>query len=354
MQQRSTTRAHASIRRNQEVMSAPAATSEARKGAAVRDPTIWEEADLLELTRNHYEENLQLEFKRSDSLQAAESKKNEVSKDVSAFANCIGGTIVYGIEESQDEPHHAVDLSPVDPKQISKEWLEQVINSRVQPRISGIVINPVELRQSFPGKFAYVVVIPESTTAHQASDKKYYKRFNFQSVPMEDYEVRQTMNRAARPAYNIVLETTHRNALSGAVSVQFRCLLQNVSEIVGHEVSAVLFVPKGWGVQPEEDLVEVGGDEYERVAGEYSPSSTPMSAVASAHPFTKYAIEFRKDVILDGRSLPRMNLKVLVKVFDQFGLALSASFNVSLPRCTIVPLDTTPAIKRSPTAFTSS
>ena len=36
----------------------------------------------------------------------------------------------------------------------------------------------------------YVVDIPQSNIAHQAFDKRYYKRFNFISTPMEDYEIR--------------------------------------------------------------------------------------------------------------------------------------------------------------------
>jgi len=46
---------------------------------------------------------------------------------------------------------------------------------------------------------AYVVEIPKGTTAHQATDWRYYKRFNFISVPMEDYEIRDVMNRAVVP-----------------------------------------------------------------------------------------------------------------------------------------------------------
>jgi hypothetical protein len=31
--------------------------------------------------------------------------------------------------------------------------------------------------------------------AHQARDYRYYKRHNFNALPMEDYEVRDVMNR---------------------------------------------------------------------------------------------------------------------------------------------------------------
>src|SRR5215831_18177769 len=40
---------------------------------------------------------------------------------------------------------------------------------------------------------------------HQAPDKKYYKRQNFQSVPMEDYEIRDALRRATTPELYVEL-----------------------------------------------------------------------------------------------------------------------------------------------------
>jgi len=49
-----------------------------------------------------------------------------------------------------------------------------------------------------------VVVVPASIRApHQAADKRFYKRFNFESVPMEEYEIRDTANRSAVPDLDI-------------------------------------------------------------------------------------------------------------------------------------------------------
>jgi hypothetical protein len=45
----------------------------------------------------------------------------------------------------------------------------------------------------------YVVEVPQSYTAHQARDKLYYKRLNFMSVSMEDYEIRDVMRRNQYP-----------------------------------------------------------------------------------------------------------------------------------------------------------
>jgi len=49
-------------------------------------------------------------------------------------------------------------------------------------------------------KYVYVVEIPKSPTApHMAKDQRYYKRYNFQVLPMIEYEVRETMHRNIYP-----------------------------------------------------------------------------------------------------------------------------------------------------------
>lgn len=79
------------------------------------------------------QESLELDYKQSAALERTDVRKNELSKDVSAFANSAGGTILYGMKENGRIPI-ALD-SGCDPNEISKEWIEQVINSRIQRRI---------------------------------------------------------------------------------------------------------------------------------------------------------------------------------------------------------------------------
>jgi Schlafen, AlbA_2 len=118
---------------------------------------------------------------------------------VSAFANSAGGQIIYGIVEEDRKPVKVDDGSD-----LSREWIEQVIDSRVQPRLDGLVITPVPVGN---GRHAYVLTIPQASgrAPHQAPDKRYYKRQNFQSVPMEDYEIRDALRRATTPELYIEL-----------------------------------------------------------------------------------------------------------------------------------------------------
>lgn len=159
----------------------------------------WTEDKLNEYIRLGVEESLTLDYKAAAALDTA--KKAEISKDVSAMANSAGGTIIYGLSENPNSKHFPGTVDPMDRTKISKEWLEQIINN-IQPRIAGVVIYPVSIAGS-PDGVVYVVTIPSGETAHQAADYRYYKRFNFQSVPMYDHEVRDIMGRAKHPRLSI-------------------------------------------------------------------------------------------------------------------------------------------------------
>jgi hypothetical protein len=166
-------------------------------------PKNWTENKLQNLITSEIEESLTLEYKSAEALDRTDFKKKEITKDVSAMANSAGGIIIYGIREfAQENKRHLPErITPVDRRKFPREWVEQIIQA-IRPRIDGIVIHSVNL-SSGETDVAFVIEIPQSNTAHQASDHRYYKRFNFQAVPMEDYEIRDVMFREQTP--NIVL-----------------------------------------------------------------------------------------------------------------------------------------------------
>ncbi len=305
----------------------------------MKSPAEWTEQDLVDLIHLKQEENLQLDFKRAESLDSTDKKKTEISKDVSAFANSAGGTIVYGIGESAHEPRYAESFSPIDPAKHSKEWLEQVINSRIQPRIHGVLINPAALCSSHPGQFAYVVCIPQSETAHQASGHRYYKRYNFESVAMEDYEVRQTMGRASRAAYQVKLVPSQVSDRSGYRFFQLNCIIENVSELVGREV----FVPKHLICQPDGYEVLIEGGTYSRIPGTWIVSSADSRTAIDVHPITPYQIFFQRELKFS-LSIPYSSpLKVDVRVYDQFGLALTTRALLAIPGLEVITTEELPS-----------
>lgn len=159
----------------------------------------YSKEDIEELIINEVEENIHLDYKASGALDKDDKKRTEITKDVSAFANSDGGIIIYGVSE---EDHRPQGISPIDGRIYTKEWLENVIQL-IQPRIDDLKIYPVRINDL--GQSIYVVKIPRSGNApHMARDKRYYKRFNFKSEPMEDYEVKDLYNRTSIPELEIV------------------------------------------------------------------------------------------------------------------------------------------------------
>ncbi|MBK8245559.1 MAG: ATP-binding protein [Saprospiraceae bacterium] len=145
------------------------------------------ENTLNEIINSCLEESINIEFKSAQALSKDNSVKKEISKDISAFANSDGGLIFYGINE---ENHIATSVSFIDGNTFTKEWLENVIISNIQPKIIDLKIFPIRFNNDF-SQTVYVVKIPNSNSSpHINGDKKYYRRFNFQSVPMEEYEIR--------------------------------------------------------------------------------------------------------------------------------------------------------------------
>jgi hypothetical protein len=154
-------------------------------------------ADLQRVVDEALDESLTLDFKASPALTRDGKGPDELCKDVSALANSAGGQLIYGIEEDKALAKPSkVDDGVTDPK-ITREWIDQILNSKVQPRMDGVRIERIDMEN---GKYGYVLTVQQSQTGpHQAPDGKYYKRFNFQSVPMHDYEIRDIMRRATTP-----------------------------------------------------------------------------------------------------------------------------------------------------------
>lgn len=151
------------------------------------DKEDYTEIDIIRIIESKLEESIHIEFKAAAALSNDKMIKKEISKDVSAFANSDGGIIFYGIEENN---HAASSVSFIDGALFNKEWLENVIISSIQNRIDNLRIIPIRFDNDIK-KTIYAVKIPRSLNApHINADKKFYRRHNFQSIPMEEYEIR--------------------------------------------------------------------------------------------------------------------------------------------------------------------
>lgn len=169
---------------------------------------VWNKERLEALISDRVPESVNLDYKASAALAASDGKKKELSRDISAFANSEGGTLIYGVTENDLHLPESID-GGVDPSVISAEWLDEVIKTTIHPRVE-VHISSIEVGGA-PARCCYVVEIAKGTTSHMASDKHYWKRFNTTKAQMEDYEVKDVQRREEVPRLvtSIEIERDH-------------------------------------------------------------------------------------------------------------------------------------------------
>ena len=158
--------------------------------------------DILPLVDAEQHEGPALDYK--ESLTGAGRENGELAKDASAFANGQGGYLIVGVREEKGKPIPPVmGIQRLIGRQTVEEWVEQIINSNISPRV-GCQIRWVPIPGSEKG--VLVVYIPTSPQAphmvtYQADNRyyrRYFKRHQFQSLPAEEYEVRELFYRSLR------------------------------------------------------------------------------------------------------------------------------------------------------------
>lgn len=189
-------------------------------------PRTVEELDALIV--NRVPEDLHLDYKQSAVFdKTVDAVRTDLAKDVSAFANSDGGVIVFGIIE-QDHIPQSRD-SGVDHKKWNRERIEAVINANISPRMDGIEIQQIPLNAD---RSAYMIRVPKSSRGpHQERiSHRYYKRFNFSSQPMEDYEIRDVRNRRDVVLPLISIDVDIRSG------VLLHLVIRNISDIPAEDV----------------------------------------------------------------------------------------------------------------------
>ena len=200
----------------------------------------WGQKEIRDLVTNSVEESLTLEYKAAGALSRDSKPMIQITKDASAMANSAGGVLIYGIAE--DQATRELRLDPVNRVSFPREWIEQVV-AQIRPRVVGLKISSVEVG-GVKDEVVYVLEIPQGTTAHQAADCKYYRRYNFQCVAMYDHEIRDVMGRTKHPhvvvgARLVVYPRPNSDNEHGA----FVLSLANDSDVFARYVTAVVDTP---------------------------------------------------------------------------------------------------------------
>jgi hypothetical protein len=164
------------------------------------------EQDILKFISAKVEENLNLDYKNIEAY----SNFDELSRDISAFANSAGGLIILGISEEESGSGDSLRKFPKSitwgSESLSKERLEDNIVGKIQPRIDDVTIVPVRKRNG-SSEVIFLIDIPQSSNPpHMAGDNRYYKRLNFRRVPMEHYEVADLFGKRRNPMLTMLSE----------------------------------------------------------------------------------------------------------------------------------------------------
>jgi hypothetical protein len=251
----------------------------------------WTKERVEKLITDKIEEGPHLDYKAAAALGRTDSKKAEITKDVSAFANSDGGTIIYGVQEfrEDDKRHLPEKIDPIDGREYSREWLDQIVG-QISPRIEGIQILPVRVGPE-EWHVAYVVEVPKGLTAHQSRDLRYYKRHNFQSEPMLDYEIRDVMNRRRHPQLDFRLKLQRTNHSSVRVIAR----IWNTGIVVPRRYGLLVFLPttvNGMRLKHCEDkiLQEIDGLSFWRC---YLQGTDPLFPSADVICEEEFSNEFR-------------------------------------------------------------
>ncbi|HEX3070582.1 MAG TPA: ATP-binding protein [Thermoanaerobaculia bacterium] len=186
--------------------------------------------DLNALITNQVVEDLHLDYKRSAAFdKALNDVKTDLSKDVSAFANSDGGVLVYSVVEDNATKLPVSLDSGVDHTKWTRERIESLINAYVSPRVDSLEVHQIRLSSD---RSAYIIAVPKSARGpHQERMTfRYYKRFNFSSEAMEDYEIQDVRSRrdVVLPLISVDVDIYH--------GVLMHLIIENIGDIPAEDV----------------------------------------------------------------------------------------------------------------------
>jgi hypothetical protein len=177
---------------------------------------MYDTIEEIEALFNEESESFSLEYKSGHAFDNMTSEvRREFVKDVTAFANAGGGTLIVGVAEGREGARNiAAGFEPITNEQISVDQLTNIVKSNSDPVFSAFRIRSL----AHEGGRVLVIEIDQADTAHQNRlDQRYYQRTGTIAAPMYDFAIRDVMNRRTRPRLSvkldreIVLQTQNRH-----------------------------------------------------------------------------------------------------------------------------------------------
>ena len=159
--------------------------------------------DIKALVERRAAEGMELEFKQAlDDKQGFENARDDLAREIIAFANAYGGTLVVGIAEDGDR--RAGSITPLKDCNTLAERLAKAVPDRIEPRIPGFECEGVVTEAN--GTDGVVVIrVPASVlgphrfkVTAKSRDGHIYVRRNTESMPTSMQEVHDLVLNQAR------------------------------------------------------------------------------------------------------------------------------------------------------------
>lgn len=134
--------------------------------------------------------------------------RDELAKQLSAFANTGGGRIIYGLTDAGEIDAGGVSTN-VKGRRSTKEWLDDLIPSLTDYEIVGVNVYEITAKTQGsaiqPEKAIYVVDVPDSERVPHQSRRGllYYVRLGGRSQPASHRLIEDIRNRARHPNLNL-------------------------------------------------------------------------------------------------------------------------------------------------------
>lgn len=154
------------------------------------------------LIDDRQQENVELEFKTKARPETGELNKEDrrnLAVALSAFANSMGGLVIWGVEARKNSDNVDCAAAPVPINEIErfKNEVERAVSQAIMPRHEGIRIAAIPTS----GGAGYLAMHIERSERrpHRAEfgDKQYFKRVGDSSIAMEHYDIEDSFNRKA-------------------------------------------------------------------------------------------------------------------------------------------------------------
>jgi hypothetical protein len=180
------------------------------------------------------QEDRMVEYKSCHPLNNKTDKdKFEFAKDVSAFANTLGGRLIYGIKEDDDRRPISINPFTVDTIDELKTTLEQILSSKLEPKFAGCNYKFIKNNEGY----ILIIDVPKSYNVVYGVRKEreiimFYGRANGRCEPYNYYEIRDAF--LSNESLGNKIKIFHENRLNKIIIDESPVLLKNNARIILH------------------------------------------------------------------------------------------------------------------------